>query len=303
MTTHDFFEPKLRVRASGLGGSGYRIPTRPGDDGKLVTVPGVTTVLGVLDKGGITQWSVDQTVAYMIANIDMFLNRTEEQGFKLGRFYHSRKVDFDDPEVDPNNYHTGVLNDLAELGTHAHDYTAYDLLGMFPPDPLRVEHAEMATAWDEFRAEHDIEPLAVERTVVGDGFAGTLDGIWKIDGVPTLVDVKTSRAVRGTHIAQLAALHHAEFMMEECDPLDKDAVAYDTKRWGTTYWREVPIPHYEDFQIVQIRPSDIDKDGYETEPFVAMHRVTEAQIDAGWQMFQGALQARWGQKAMKEAMK
>lgn len=303
MSDHDFFEPKLRVRASGLGGSGYKIPTRLGDDGKPITVPGVTTVLGALEKGGVTQWAVDQTVAYMVANVELILNRTEEQGFKLGRFYHSRKPDFDNPEVDLENYHTGVLNDLAELGTWAHDYTAYDLLDMFPPDPVRVEHAEMANAWDEFRAEHDIEPLAVERTVVGDGWAGTLDGIWRIDGKPTLVDVKTSRAVRDSHIAQLAALHHAEKMMEECDPFDLDAVAYETKKWGTTYWKEVEIPKYEDFQIVQIRPSDIDKDGYAIDPFVAMHRVTEAQLDAGWEVFQGALKVRWGQSKMKKAMK
>jgi len=303
VTDHDFFEPRLRVRASGLGGSGYKIPTRLGDDGKPITVPGVTTVLEALDKPGVTQWAVDQTVAYMVANVDLILNRTEEQGFKLGRFYHSRKPDFDDPEVDLENYHTGVLNDLAELGTWAHDYTAYDLLGMFAPDPLRVEHAEMANAWDEFRTEHDIKPLAVERTVVGDGYAGTLDGIWELDGVPTLVDVKSSRAVRDSHLAQLSALHHADKMMEECDPFDLDAVAYETKKWGTTYWKEVEIPKYEDFQIVQIRPSDIDKDGYAIDPFVALHRVTPAQLEAGWEMFQGALQVRWGQFKMKKAMK
>jgi hypothetical protein len=54
------------------------------------------------------------------------------------------------------------------------------------------------------------------------GYAGTLDGLWKIDGVPTLVDVKTARNTWPEHFQQLAALGACYSVMEE--------VAEDTLR-------------------------------------------------------------------------
>ena len=107
-------EPKLRVRSSGHGGSGYKHP-HTGD-----VVPGVTTVLKRLDKPGVLQWAVDNTAAYAVANVDGLLNRTEEQGFGFLRWYWKRdplKGDLSDIR----NYSDGVLNDAAELGTMMHD--------------------------------------------------------------------------------------------------------------------------------------------------------------------------------------
>lgn len=296
---HDYFEPKLRVRASGLGGSGYRIPTRP----EIGVVPGATTVLGILDKGGITQWAVDQTVAFCVTHVDDLLNRTEEQGFHFARYFHKRKPNFDDPKVDLHSVHNGVLDDLAELGTAVHDYIAADVTGLFEPDITRDEQVEMIEAWYRFKSEHTIESLATEVTVVGDGWAGTLDHIWVIDGVPTLVDVKTSRAVRETHYAQLGALGAAESMMVETTADDPDGVEYVTEKWGTTYWKEQPVPAFTQYAILQVRPDDVSNQGEFIPAFCELHIVPQEIIDSGWEMFQGALRARHGQANMKKAIK
>ena len=201
--------PKLRVRASGLGGHGYALPTRLSENGKPLIVPGVTTVLGALDKSGVVQWSIDNTAAYAVANIDALLNRTEEQGFGFLRWYHKRmkESDFDDPTIDIRDYSNGVLNDLAELGTLTHEWVEAHLNGDFEPELVRDEQVQMVERFLEWEADHDLDVRATEATVFGydrdgNGWAGTLDGIVGIDSVYTLWDLKTSRRIHKSHYAQ-----------------------------------------------------------------------------------------------------
>ena len=193
-------EPKLRVRSSGHGGSGYKHPLT----GKIV--PGVTTVLKKLDKPGIVQWAVDNTSAYAVANIDSLLNRTEEQGYGFLRWYWKRDPLASDQD-DIRNYSAGVLNDAANLGTLMHDWIAAEHDAMPYPDvSLAPEYFwQMVAQWDEWKSQHDVEPMFTETTLWSHqyGYAGTADGLWLIDGVPTMLDIKTSRNVWDEHFMQL----------------------------------------------------------------------------------------------------
>lgn len=179
--------PLLRVPASGYGGSGYKDLFGTGG-----TVVGVTTALGALDKGGIVQWSVDQTIGYMLANKDDIYNRTSDQAFGYLRWYHKRfkESDYDDPNVDIRNAHVGVLNDLADNGTAVHEWIEAYWTGGFEPDLYRPEQVQMVEAFLDWEAEHEIEVHATELTVFGDGYAGTADFYVTVDGVPLLVDGK-----------------------------------------------------------------------------------------------------------------
>lgn len=306
---HDRWEPKLRVRASGLGGSGYRIPTRLGEDGKPLLVPGVTTVLGALEKGGVTQWAVDNTAAYAVANVDALLNRDETQGFGFLRWYHRRmkEEDFDNPEIDIRDYSNGVLNDLAELGTMTHDWIADHVNDFFPDDLVRDEQVEMIDRFLEWWAENDVQVVASEITVVGDtevgGYAGTLDHIWVIDGVPTLVDVKTSRSTRKEHWAQLAALGAATSYMKQVDENYPGAVEYDTKQWGKTYWVEEPLPAFTQYAILHLRPVDFDSRGTVIDSFCTLKVVEQEKIDTAFDLFKGALTVRHAERKLKELEK
>lgn len=304
------WDPKLRVAASGYSGSGYRVPTRLGEDGKPLLVPGVTTVLGALDRPGVLQWSIDNTAAYAVANVDALLNRTEEQGFGFLRFYAKRmkESDFDDPMVDIRNYSNGVLNDLAELGSLTHDWIA-DFVNDFPePDLTRNEQADMIEKFLEWYAEHEIEVVVSEVTVVGDGYAGTLDHIWIIDGIPTLVDVKTSRATRDEHFAQLAALGAADAMMVEVPEGTPGAVEYTRTSKGvkhTSYWIERPVPAFSQYAILHLRPNDYDSKGNFVPAFCELKIIEYDLIEAAFELFEGALKARHGQarlKAVKKAL-
>ncbi len=297
MASTDRWEPKLRVKASNMGGSGYRIPTRLGADGKPSLVPGVTTVNNAINIPGLVQWSVDQTAAYCVTHIDDLLSRTEEQGFGFARYYHSRKVNMDDPETDPYNAYKGVLNDLAELGSQTHDWISDFVTGGFPEDigNLREEQVEMVLAFQDWWDEHDVEVIETEVSLVGNGYAGTIDHFWIVDGVPMLVDAKTSRKVRETHFAQLAALGAAESLMREVSADHEGAVEYDTKKWGKTYWVEDTIPAYNTYAVLHLRPTTEDGPA-----FCALRVIEQGAIDAGFTMFEGALKIKEAQQAMKK---
>lgn len=318
MTGHDFWEPRLRVRASGLGGSGYRIPTWV-ENGKPVVVPGVTTVLGALDKPGVVQWAVDNTAAYAAANAQELLNRTEVQGFNMLRWYHRKTPDFDDPIQEMRDYSNGVLNDLADLGTMIHDWIAFEVADMFPPDLIREEQTQMAEAYLDWKDQHYIEPVVSEVSVLNTDarYAGTLDHVWNLgcdhedpclgqsDGelIPTMVDVKSSRAVRDSHIAQLAALGAANVMMREVGVDYPGAVEYDTKQWGKTYWVEDVPPDFSRYAILQVRPKDIDKSGERIPAFCSLHPVDQRFIDLGYETFLGALRVRHAERSIKDLQK
>jgi len=210
-------QPILRVRGSGHGGSGYKIPT----DGNRV-VAGVTTITGAADKPGLRQWVADNTAAFAVANVDALLNRSETEGYGFLRWRWKNEPKLDsDPDL--RNWHGYVLNDAADLGTWFHNYAESMLLGEFPErEPEADWQYELAEQFELFLAEHDVEPIFTEQTVYNPvGYAGTLDLLARIDGVPTLCDWKTSRRVQDAHLQQLGALGAAPVWLRRVNPLER----------------------------------------------------------------------------------
>ena len=278
-------EPKLRVRSSGHGGSGYKHPTT-GD-----IVPGVTTVLKKLDKPAITQWAVDNTAAFAVANIDGLLNRTEEQGYGFLRWYWKRDPIAGDSS-DIRNFSNGVLNDAAELGTLVHDWIAADH-GFCPyPDVANAPDYfwEMINEWDRFKQEHEVVPLYTEVTLWSHeyGYAGTADAFWLVDGVPMLIDVKTSRNTWDEHYMQLAALGACDSMLIE--PTEG-------------HWIEVPVPSFSSYALLHIRPSDTDSQGNPMDSFCKLKVIGHDEIPAHFDAFIGLLQVSHAQNKVKEIRK
>lgn len=295
--------PKLTVAASGYGGRGYVDIWR--DDARL---PGVTTVLNALDKPGVLQWSVDQVAAYAALNADLLLTKTEEQAFGMLRFYHNRvkESDFDDPMVDLRNAHTGVLHDLSQLGTLVHEWIEADLNDWLEPEIVRAEQEEMIVAYLEWKQDQDIVVHATEATLFGDGYAGTADAFLTVNGTPMIVDTKTSRAVRETHYAQLAALGECKFWAREVPEGTEGAVGFKPRKADkefSSWWVKDSIPTFMEYAVLQVRPDDYDSRGVFVPAFAKLHRVPGAAIEAGWGLFEGALKATYAQKAMREALK
>ena len=278
-------EPKLRVRSSGHGGSGYKHPLT-GD-----VVPGVTTVLKKLDKPAIAQWAVDNTAAYAVANIDSLLNRTEEQGYGFLRWYWKRDPLAGD-QTDIRNYSNGVLNDAAELGTLVHDWIAADHGACPYPDVTDAPDYfwEMVNEWDKFKQANEVVPLYSEATLWSHqyGYAGTADAFWSINGVPFLIDIKTSRNTWDEHYMQLAALGACDTLLLE--PTDG-------------HWVEEVVPSFSQYALLHIRPSDTNNQGEPMEPFCSLKTIDHAEIPVHFDAFLGLLEVSHAQNKLKEIRK
>ena len=141
-------------------------------DGTIV--PGVTTILGVLNKPALVQWANDL-------------------GLK---------------GINTRTY----VDALATIGTLAHQMIEHDL-GAEAPDlsrysPEQIDKAENSLLkWYEWRKQHEVKPLLIEAHLVSEehGFGGTLDCLAEIDGVPTILDIKTAKSIYPEHLHQVAA--------------------------------------------------------------------------------------------------
>lgn len=282
-------QPRLAVRASGFGGRGYKAIFEPGQP----VVPSVTTILGALDKPGVVQWAVDNTAAYAVANVDELLDRTEEQGYGFLRWYHKRKPDFDDPDVNLTNYHVGVLDDLAELGTLVHEWIEADLNGWIEPEITRREQEEMIEQYLLWKVDQDITVHATEATLFGNGYAGTADTFWTVNGVKYLNDNKTSRLARDEHFAQLGALGACHTMAVEALKDAPEAVEA-----AGTWWTPTPLPSFEAYSILHLRP-----DTEEGPAFCELIEVPLPVVDSAFELFRGALAVRHAQKRLKDTKK
>lgn len=291
--------PVFRVSASGLGGSGYRHP----GTGRIV--PGVTTVLKQGAKPAIVQWAVDQTASYAVANIDALLGRTQEQGWGYLRWYHKRNPLPLEDGIDLRNYHLGVLDDAAELGTAMHEWAQADVddAGVYPDTTMEPEAFwQMVGAWSGWLEQNFVECLVTEGTVWSDteGYAGTFDGLWRINGKLYLIDIKTSRGIWPDHLMQLAALKNAETLFVNVEGEWKTVKG--EKTWVGSYdeveWDTSPI---EGYGFIHIRPDDVDNKG---NPIPAYCEFVEAtDLDVYYDKFKGLLQCAKGDLILKEREK
>lgn len=295
-------EPKLRVSASGYGGSGYFNPFT----GQRVI--GVTTALGVIDKPALRQWVADQTAAYAAVNAEQLLARSEEQAFNMLRFYHSRtkSSDFDDPVYETANAHTGVLDDAADLGTKMHEFFEAELNGWFQPDLYRDEEVQMAEQLLIWLAENEVDVHATEATVFGGNYGGTADLFANVNGVATCLDLKTSRNIWPEHHAQLAALGTADTLAKEVSKGTPGAKAYTRTKAGekvTDYWVAEEVPPIQQYAILHLRPDDYDNNGNFIPAFCELKVAPQQLINIGYEEFQASVVLREAQRARKQIEK
>lgn len=187
-------------------GTRRRYDLAPADGGKPRRLTSVSTILSVLDKPGLTRWS--------------------EQHGAAGAIEAVRRGEIDPATVDPLEAVQTVRalklgadaakNRAADRGLSVHDaFQAWCETGDLPPvTELAMEARPFLQGLARFLVSHDPTPIVVEQiTCYPDaGYAGRLDAIVELDGLRTLLDVKTSpkAAVRESHMLQLDAYRCAE---------------------------------------------------------------------------------------------
>ncbi len=140
-------------------------------------VPGVTTVLGLINKPGLVPWA----------------NKLGLQG------------------IDSQKY----VNRMASIGTLAHYWVEGILLTGTDPDlsEWSQEQQDMASnsvlKFLEWYDQHDIRVIETEKPLVSEvyRYGGTLDILADVDGGRGLIDIKTSKAIYDDHMYQVAAYH------------------------------------------------------------------------------------------------
>lgn len=300
--------PLLSIAASGYEGRGYADIFGGGG-----VLPSITTVTGALPKGaGLERWSRQQVAAYAVTHVDELISRSEEVGYKylmaVPKVLTPEKADSLPSVWNASEY---VLDDLSNTGTWIHQYIEDDLLGRFTAEPMRDDHAEMTEAWHQWRAQHDIEVIATEQTVFGEGFAGTADLFAKIDGVTYCVDHKSSRAVRESHVAQLGAIGAAHTTAQQVPEGTPGAVyhqiqpkiAEENGVSRNSWWVPGTLPAFEAYGVLQIRPADLTDRGEYIEPFVKLHQIPYTRIEAGYELFRAGLAVRMAQRNYKNIEK
>lgn len=137
-------------------------------------VPGVTTFLGVLNKPALIKWA----------------NNLGLQG------------------IDSTKY----VDSLADVGTLAHSMILAHLkkeeLDTSDYSQSQIDLASNSfLSYLEWEKHHKIEPILIETPLVSEEyrFGGTPDLLAKVDGVSTLIDFKTSKAIYPEHLIQVSA--------------------------------------------------------------------------------------------------
>ena len=151
-------------------------------------VPGATTITGLLNKPHLVRWA----------------NKLGLEG------------------IDSSKY----TDEAAAVGTLAHAMVQAHLQGeeldtsMF--SPIQVDLAQNAVlSYLEWEKRHTIEPIICEVPMVSEKlrFGGTVDCYCKLDGVPTLLDFKTGKAIYEEYFVQTAA--YKELLVEHGYPVER----------------------------------------------------------------------------------
>lgn len=273
--------PILTLYPGKEGNAEGRSYKRPGTglskDNPGVTLPSVTTILKQADKSGLVQWAVGLTLDAVNRNPDMVFQRS-------------------DPDMKRHFQYqwTKVRDERAEVGTGIHETIEAIHTGTDRYPFLDDEQLEIMEHWDTLNFEHRIEPVYTEFIVWDEetGFAGTADGLWFIDGVLTLVDVKTSKNTWPEHFAQLAALRMAPYAYVQCEKDDEGALLHIGRNNVETWWKQIRNPAL-DADAVAIVHLRADK-----------HAIIPVEnIDLHWRIFKGYAEVHHAKMELKTIAK
>lgn len=220
----------------------------------------MTTVLKLVDKPALIQWAADLSIRWANQNWSVLATRNDLDAYKAGRY---RWKD--------------VRDERASIGTTTHEWAEADLTGGEHPEIWNHEESEAIAQWQRFHASHWVEPRYVEATVWSHkyGYAGTLDLVADVDGVLTLIDLKTSKNVWEEHKIQMAALANADVFMVK----DEGGV-----------WTEEPMIQFEEFRLLQLRPRYHDPLlGIDIPAFYEYHSIEKDEIPLLFEKFKGYL--------------
>ena len=232
-----------------------RYPDKPETSGRAM--PGVTSVIKVVDKPALIPWAKGITADAALDNIDRITEMLASDGRAPTKAWLTA--------------HAVAVSDKAmNLGSRVHALAEQIERGADPT--LSEDEAPFVEAYRRWKVEtaptfKSLEQFTCNLTL---GYGGTFDFLAYIDGKLTLGDTKTGKGVYPETRLQLAALGMAEFIGRPNDP----------KRYR--------MPKVEQYVVLHVRPEAYAK-GYQ------LYRVNVNEADR--EAFRGALSIyRWAEQ-------
>lgn len=207
--------------------------------------PSVTGVLNVMAKDALIPWAAGEVRLYAeerlhelhgttedneltVRDVENILAEAQEcwrdrsKAMSIGslahRYLHSEIM-----------YRAGAIKEKPEMTVKADPILAPTF-----DQPMIDAAAESVKAGIQFLDDHHVEPIMFERVMWSPeyGFVGTADLVAKVDGVMSVIDYKTSKAIYSSMFLQLAAYQNA-YMTEFPDQVIHNRYVVNIKKDGT----------------------------------------------------------------------
>jgi len=184
-------------------------------------LPSVTTILQVISKPALTAWSAKvEREMVTSASADLY-----EDIHGTPRMSRSAYLITLRNRLGLQKAHVKELAKASDIGSQAHALIEWtmrtQLMQKCGPSPRITDAAQWAfMAWEDWRKTVNLKPVCIEQVVFSEnyGYAGTLDLLAEVEGVLTVVDWKTGKAVYSEAHLQNAAYRQAIREMGHGDP-------------------------------------------------------------------------------------
>lgn len=185
-------------------------------------VPGITGVLRIIDKPGLSEWLKRETARCALDQYDIIQDLLKRGGRDAAIAWLSKIPDF-------------VRDSAGDLGSAVHRMVeGISRDGEVSPTPEQEPYVE---GYRNFLNDYQPQFKSLERMVWSEkGYGGTFDWIATIDGSLVLGDTKTGKAVYPETALQLAALRYADHI----------GVTGDPQRWA--------MPAIDRCAVLHLRP-------------------------------------------------
>lgn len=185
-------------------------------------LPSVTHILGVIGKPALVNWAANQErtlVTEVAAELYLDLCKIAQPMPKAAYITTLQG------RIGKTKAHQRELAKAGDIGTQVHALVEWNMrkaLGQIVgPEPRVVDDAQWAfMAWQDWAGAVGLKPLFIEQTVFSrtHGYAGTMDLLAEVNGIVTLVDFKTGKAIYPEAFLQNAAYQVALSEMGHAQP-------------------------------------------------------------------------------------
>ena len=187
-------------------------------DGKQL--PSVTTILSAIGKPALVAWSanVERELVLKVSN-ELYQDSPAVKMSPVA--WHTTML----ARLGKEKAHKKEMAKAGEIGTQAHALIEWTLRAEMMqdagPTPAISDKAMWAfSSWEKWRKSVHLKPIFIESVVWNEtyGYAGTMDLLAEVNGVVTVLDWKTGKAVYPEAFLQNIAYRKAIRSMGHADP-------------------------------------------------------------------------------------